>query len=115
MNSAKKNYTTIEKEDLAMIYVVKKFRHYLLGNSFFLCRSSSITISSEQTDNNRSNYQMVLLLQKFNFKVVYKPGQVHFLLDHMSKISHGEPTKGVDDLLPNVHLFNVGVDWYVQS
>jgi hypothetical protein len=36
MNSAKKNYTTIEKEDLTMIYVVKKFKHYLLGNSFFL-------------------------------------------------------------------------------
>ncbi len=39
----------------------------------------------------------LLSLQEFNFKVVYKPSQVHFLLDHMSKISHGEPTKGVDD------------------
>jgi hypothetical protein len=34
MNSAKKNYTTTEKEALAMIYAVKKFRHYLLGNNF---------------------------------------------------------------------------------
>jgi len=39
----------------------------------------------------------LLLSQEFNFKVVYKPSQVHFLLDQMSKISHGEPTKGVDD------------------
>ncbi len=34
MNSAKNNYTTTEKEYLVMIHVVKKFRHYLLGNSF---------------------------------------------------------------------------------
>jgi hypothetical protein len=34
MNNARNNYTTIEKETLKMIYVVKKFRHYLLGNRF---------------------------------------------------------------------------------
>ncbi len=33
MNNVKKNCTT-KKEALAMIYVVKKFRHYLLKNSF---------------------------------------------------------------------------------
>lgn len=32
LNSAKKNYTTIEKECLAMVFSVKKFRHYLLLN-----------------------------------------------------------------------------------
>jgi hypothetical protein len=36
-------------------------------------------------------------LEKFDFKIVYKPGQVHFLLDHVSKISHGEPIVGLDD------------------
>jgi hypothetical protein len=34
MNNAEKNYTTTKKEALAMIYVVNKFRHYLLGNNF---------------------------------------------------------------------------------
>jgi hypothetical protein len=33
-NNAQKNYTTIKKEVLAMIYVVKKFCHYLLANTF---------------------------------------------------------------------------------
>ncbi len=45
-------------------------------------------------------------------KIVYKLGQVHFLPKHLSKISHGELVEGVDDQLPNAHLFNVGVDWY---
>jgi len=34
MNSVKKNYTTTKKEVLTMIYVVKKFKHLLLGNNF---------------------------------------------------------------------------------
>ncbi len=34
MIRAKKNYSTIEKKNLAMNYVIKKIYHYLLGNSF---------------------------------------------------------------------------------
>jgi hypothetical protein len=34
MNNAKNNYTTTEKEILTMIYAMKKFRRYLLGNIF---------------------------------------------------------------------------------
>ena len=34
LNTAEKNYTTTEREGLAMIYAVKKFMHYLLANKF---------------------------------------------------------------------------------
>jgi hypothetical protein len=33
LNNAKKNYTTIEREALTMVYVLQ-FKHYLLGNKF---------------------------------------------------------------------------------
>ncbi len=34
LNNAKKNYTTTNKEALIMVYVLHKFKHYLLGNKF---------------------------------------------------------------------------------
>jgi hypothetical protein len=34
LNRAKQNYTIIERETLAMVFSLHKFRHYLLGNKF---------------------------------------------------------------------------------
>ncbi len=34
MKKVGKNYKTIEKKTLVMIYAMKKFRHYLLGKNF---------------------------------------------------------------------------------
>jgi hypothetical protein len=46
-NSAKRNYTTIEKEAPVMVYALHKFRHYLLGNMFiFLCGPNGFIIFS---------------------------------------------------------------------
>jgi hypothetical protein len=47
---AKKNYSTTEKETLAMIYAIKKNCHYMLGNSFtfFVDHQALITWSTNQ-------------------------------------------------------------------
>jgi len=110
MNSVEKNYTT-KKEALAMIYIVKKFKHYLLGNSFifFIDHQALLYIVNKLTVR-RWITKWLLMLQEFDFKVVYKLNQVHFLLYHLSKINHGESTKGINEELFDVHLFNVGVD-----
>jgi hypothetical protein len=34
LSTTKVNYTTIEKEGLAMVYALQKFHHYLLGGHF---------------------------------------------------------------------------------
>jgi hypothetical protein len=34
LSTAKINYTTSEREGLAMVYALQKFRHYLLGGNF---------------------------------------------------------------------------------
>jgi hypothetical protein len=39
----------------------------------------------------------LLMLQEFDFKIIYKSGRIHFLPNCMSRINHGELTEGVDD------------------
>ena len=34
LSTTEKNFTTIEREGLAMVYALQKFRHYLLGSHF---------------------------------------------------------------------------------
>jgi len=54
----------------------------------------------------------LLLLQEFDFKVVYKPSRILFVLDHSSQIGHGEPATKVKDQLLDVTLFTTQIDWY---
>ncbi len=56
----------------------------------------------------------LLLLQEFDFKVIFKPSWVHFMPNQLSRINHGEPAIGVEDQLPNVQLFGIEIDWYGQ-
>ncbi len=96
MNNAEINYITIEKEALAMIYAIEKFRHYLHGNNFvFYVDYQALLYLVNKPVVTSQIARWFLLLQEFDFKVVYKPSRIHFVLDHLSQIGHGELTTGV--------------------
>ena len=82
-----------------MVYVVKKFRHYLLANKFLYpmnkpCLTRRIT-------------HWLLILMEFDFTVAVRERRIHVLADHMSRISNREKPIGVDDDLPDAPLFLV--------
>jgi hypothetical protein len=87
----KKITPQLRKKTLAMIYAMKKFQHYLLGNVF-------IFFVDYQTFLHLVNKPVVIgkiarwlvLLQEFDFKVIYKPRKGTFLPDHLFWINHGE-------------------------
>jgi hypothetical protein len=107
----KKKNTRTKKETLAMIYVIKKFRHYLLGNSFvFYVDHQALLYLVNKPMVTCQITKWLLLLQEFDFKVVYKPCQIHFVPDHLSQIGHGELAIGVEDQLSNVALFAIQID-----
>jgi len=66
------NYTTMERKCLAMIFSVKKFRHYLLKNLV-----NKANLSGRLA-------RWVLLLAKFDYIVGFKPGKKHLRADHLS-------------------------------
>ncbi len=82
MTKTEKNYTTTEKETLSMIYAIKKFHHYLLGNNFtfFVDHQALIYLVNKPTITKWIK-RWLLLLQEFNFKIIYKLGKVHVVPD----------------------------------
>ncbi len=98
-----------------MIYVVKKFKHYLFENSFiFFVDHQALLYLVNKPIVTSQIAKWLLLLQEFDFKVIFKLGRVHFLPNQLSIINHGEPAIGVEDQLFNAQLFGIQIDWCGQ-
>jgi hypothetical protein len=60
-----------------MIYVVKKFRHYILGDNFIFFVDYQIELYLVNKPRVIGKIaRWFLLLQKFDLKVIYKPNKI---------------------------------------
>ena len=107
LNSAERNYTTTEREALAMVYAINKFRHYLMSNLFvfFVDHMALVYLINKPHVSGRIARWLLLFL-KFDFKVVYKPGKTHHMADALSRLPNGEPPNGIPDQTADATLFN---------
>jgi hypothetical protein len=70
--TAKKNYSTTEREALGMIYSVTKFHHYLLGKKFtFHVDHSAIVYFVSKVSLTGKLAKWTLLLQEYKFEIVH--------------------------------------------
>ena len=108
INSVEKNYTTTEWEGLSMIFVVKKFRHYLLANKFiFFTDHQALLYLINKPCDTRRIVRWFLILLEFNFRMVVKQGKTHLRADHLSGLANRESRNGTNDEFPNEYLFNI--------
>ncbi|GJY74135.1 reverse transcriptase domain-containing protein [Tanacetum coccineum] len=71
MTEAESNYTTTEKEMLAVVYAFEKFRSYLIMNkSVVYTDHSALKYLFNKKDAKARLLRWVLLLQEFDFKVI---------------------------------------------
>jgi hypothetical protein len=70
-----------------MNYVVKKFKHYLLENifTFFVDHQALLYLINKPIVTDRIARRL-LLLQEFDFKIIFKLGSVHFFLINYPKL-----------------------------
>ena len=75
LNEAQRNYTTTEKELLAVVYALDKFRAYLAGSDIIIFTDHS-TLKYLLTKQNAKArlIRWVLLLQEFNLQIKDKKG-----------------------------------------
>jgi hypothetical protein len=114
MTPAELNYTVTEKEFLAVIYVINKFRHYISGYStFFHTDHLAIKYLMNKPITNARVTRWLLLLQEFDIAIVDRLGKENVVADFLSRLTPDDDTP-VDDSFPDEYLFAVSAHspWY---
>nr|GEX38833.1 cytochrome P450 86B1-like [Tanacetum cinerariifolium] len=89
MNQAEANYTTTEKEMLAVVYAFEKFRSYLIMNkSIVYTDHSALKYLFAKKDAKARLLRWILLLQEFHFKVIDTQGAENYAADHLSRLEN---------------------------
>nr|GEX43218.1 reverse transcriptase domain-containing protein [Tanacetum cinerariifolium] len=89
MNDTKTNYTTTEKEMLALVYTFEKFRSYIIMNkSIVHTDHSALKYLFAKKDAKARLLRWVLLLQEFDFKVLDTKGAENLAADHLSRLEN---------------------------
>nr|GEZ73090.1 reverse transcriptase domain-containing protein [Tanacetum cinerariifolium] len=89
MTQAESNYTTTEKEMLAVVYAFEKFRSYLIMNkSIVYTDHSAMKYLFSKKDAKATLLRWILLLQEFDFKVIDTKGAKNYAADHLSLLEN---------------------------
>ncbi|GJX33344.1 reverse transcriptase domain-containing protein [Tanacetum coccineum] len=89
MTEAESNYTTTEKEMLAVVYAFEKFRSYLIMNkSVVYTDHSALKYLFNKKDAKARLLRWVLLLQEFDFQVIDTKGAENYAADHLSRLEN---------------------------
>nr|GEU53428.1 reverse transcriptase domain-containing protein [Tanacetum cinerariifolium] len=89
MTQAESNYTTTEKEMLAVVYAFEKFRSYVIMNkSIVYTDHSALKYLFSKKDAKARLLRWILLLQEFNFKVIDTKGAENYVADHLSRLEN---------------------------
>ena len=110
INTAKRNYSTTEREGLGMIFEIKKYRYYLLANKlvFFIDHQALLYLVNKPCNTGRI-VRWFLILLEFDFTVVVKQGKTHLRADQLSRMVDEEKPIGIDDNLLDAYLFKLEV------
>nr|GFA76460.1 retrovirus-related Pol polyprotein [Tanacetum cinerariifolium] len=89
MTEAESNYTTMEKEMLAVVYAIEKFWSYLIMNkSIVHTDHSTLIYLFAKKDSKAILLPWILLLQVFTFKVIDTKGAENLVADHLSRLEN---------------------------
>lgn len=87
LNSAEKNYSTIEKELVSILASCKHFRPYLFGKKFTIETDHNplVWLSKIKEPNSRL-IRWRLKLEEFDFEIKYKKGKENYVADALSRV-----------------------------
>jgi hypothetical protein len=105
-NSTERNYITTEREALAMVYALHKFRHYMLCNwfTFFVDHMALICLINKPHVSSKL-VKWLLLFLEYDFKIVYKHGRSHLMANALARLPNHTKPIGIFDQTCDAHMF----------
>ena len=121
LNDAQLNYSTTEKELLAVIFALEKFRQYLVGAKVVVYSDhAALRYLLKKKDAKPRLIRWVLLLQEFDLEIRDKKGCENVVADHLSRLVQEYPI-GDDEIplrenFPDEHLWAIQGEepWYAD-
>ncbi|KAL2228808.1 UNVERIFIED_CONTAM: Retrovirus-related Pol polyprotein from transposon 17.6 [Sesamum indicum] len=117
LDNAQSNYTTTEKELLAIVFALEKFRHYLLGTKVVVYSGhAALRYLLSKKEAKPRLIRWILLLQEFNLTIKDKKGAENLVADHLSRlVTDGNPPP-LNDEFPYEHLHTIQgvIPWYAD-
>ena len=119
-NEAQENYSTTEKEMLAIVFACEKFRPYILGSHVIVHTDhAAIKYLMSKKEAKPRLIRWVLLLQEFDLEIKDKKGCDNVIANHLFRVEHNETEKEEAELtenFPDEQLFKVSfqIPWYAD-
>ena len=87
LDSAQSNYTTTEKEFLAVVFALEKFKFYIMGSPVTIFTDHAVLKYLLYKRDTKSRLtRWILLCQEFNLTIKDKKGVENVLDDHLSRL-----------------------------
>ncbi|XP_027156520.1 uncharacterized protein LOC113757411 [Coffea eugenioides] len=108
LNGAQLNYSTTEKELLAVVFALEKFRSYLLGAKVIIFSDhAALRYLLTKKEAKPRLIRWILLLQEFNLEIRDKKGAENLVADHLSRVQVVEDDIPLREAFPEEHLFSI--------
>ncbi|CAN6557480.1 unnamed protein product [Malus baccata var. baccata] len=117
LNDAQLNYSTTEKELLAVVFALDKFRSYLLGTKVIIYTDhAALKYLFTKKEAKPRLIRWMLLLQEFDIEIRDKKGSENVVADHLSRMVHEEDAVPIIETFPDEQLMSVKVSepWYAD-